>query len=127
MFYLLASLWQKRGIIGGRLRCGPCGAAWWLLNYWAVRSDCYTPASALAGVGLMVVYRLSLLENHRQSTRQRQRFAVPMCSNLWCRWGGPGHKPAADEQVRGLVPGGPLCTAMALATLGTVWLVPHAA
>ena len=62
VFYALAAAFRKQGFnvyLGAAMACG---ALWQLLQYWHVGAEYYTLTFAILGLGLLVCYRLALLE-----------------------------------------------------------------
>lgn len=63
VFYGLAASFRKEGWNVYLATLLACGALWQLLIYWEVRYEYYTVIFALAGMALLVVYRLAVLES----------------------------------------------------------------
>jgi hypothetical protein len=62
LFYLLAGAFRKQGFNVYLGTAAACGAVWQLLLYWHVGAEYYTLIFALLGLGLLVCYRLAVLE-----------------------------------------------------------------
>jgi hypothetical protein len=62
LFYGLASGLRKEGWTVYPATAMACGAIWQLFLYWDVSAEYYTLAFALLGFGLLVAYRLAVLE-----------------------------------------------------------------
>jgi hypothetical protein len=62
LFYALAAAFRKHGVNIYLGTAMACGAIWQLLQYWHVGAEFYTLIFALLGLGLLVCYRLAMLE-----------------------------------------------------------------
>jgi hypothetical protein len=62
VFYALATAFRKHAVTVYLGTAMACGALWQLLEYWQVGAEYYTLTFALLGLGLLVCYRLAMLE-----------------------------------------------------------------
>lgn len=125
-FYMLASLWQKRAWTVDACALVCCGAVWQMLNYWGVPSEYYTLAFALAGLALMVVYRLAVLERYGAARTAEAAFhsanALLSLAQVGCVFLGTSKLLSGRLQHWHQVG---LFAAMGLISLAAVWLVRH--
>ncbi len=128
IFYLLASLWQKRVWTVEACALAACGAAWQALNWWRVDTEYYTLAFALAGLGLMVVYRLALLEKYQAVRTAEAAFRSANALVSLAQVGAVflGTSLLVTSRLKEWYQVG-LFAAMGLIALGAVWLVRHPA
>ena len=64
-FYLLTALFRKQGVNVYLCTAAACGAVWQLLQYRQVLPEYYTLAFALAGLALLIGYRLPVWDRAR--------------------------------------------------------------
>jgi hypothetical protein len=65
VFYLLMALFRKQGVNVYLGTATACCAVWQLLRYWEVAPEYYTLTFALAGLALLIGYRLAIWERAR--------------------------------------------------------------
>jgi hypothetical protein len=67
LFYALAAAWRRDGVSVYLSAVCACGAVWQLLHFFEVPGAYHPIAFALVGLGLLVVYRLAVLERYERS------------------------------------------------------------
>ena len=78
VFYILAVLFHRHeaSVFGAAL--AGCGAMWQMLSYWNVQAEFYTLAFAVAGLVMLVAFRLAVVEG---ATKNRLAEAAFGCAN----------------------------------------------
>jgi hypothetical protein len=78
LFYGLAGALRKQVVAIHLSAAMACGALWQLLTYWGLPGEYYTLTFALVGLGLLIAYRLAVLERFAAS---RLAYASFHCAN----------------------------------------------
>jgi hypothetical protein len=139
LFYALAATWRRDGVSVYLAAAAACGSVWQLLHFFQVGGEYHPLAFALVGLGLLVVYRLAVLERYRRGGLADAAFqcanallsvafvaaVLLTLSRLAVSLPQPG-RPAAEWQapLRALLA---VLVALAAMSLVAAWLVRHSA
>jgi hypothetical protein len=80
VFYGLAAAFRQKGINVYLATIMASGAVWQLLKYFGVPNEYYTVAFALIGIGLLIAYRMAVLERFQQGGLAGAAF---QSANAW--------------------------------------------